>query len=272
MPFAQLNGIKTYYEEYGQGPAVILLHHGFGSSEMWRGVLPTLVGAGFRAVMYDRRGYGQSDQGENFREFFLSQRFRPEMVDDLAALAAELKLDSFHLVGQCEGGVLALDYAQRFPGQVKSLVVASTMCHSDGKGMFSVNQEMFPLGWDELDEKVQKKMAAWQGEKRARECYQLFSYLGGAYGTGQFDLRTMLPAIEHSTLILYPDRSALFAVEQAVDFYRGLPNAELAVIPRCGHNSYEQKPQEYLRLLMNFLHRQEHGEEPGFAAGATCAG
>jgi pimeloyl-ACP methyl ester carboxylesterase len=272
MPFVQLNGIKSYYEDYGQGPAVVLLHHGFGSSEMWRGVLPTLVGAGFRAVMYDRRGYGQSGQGDNFREFFLSDRFRPEMVQGLAALARELGLESFHLVGQCEGGVLALDYALRFPQQVKSLVVASTMCHSSGASLLDFNKEKFPLGWDELDDKVRKKMIGWQGAERAQECYELFSYLGGAYGTGIFDLRPMLPAIEQPSLILYPDRSALFEVEQAVDFYRSLPNAELAVIPKCGHNSYENKPQEYLRLLMNFLHRQEHGEEPGFSAGATCAG
>lgn len=271
MPFIDLNDRSTYYEDYGQGPLVILLHHGFGSCEIWRGILPHLVNSGYRVVMYDRRGYGRSHEGENFREFYLSEGFRPAMVDELAALVQAMGLSDFHLAGQCEGGVVALDYAMRFPAQVKSLVVASTMCYST-VDLRTFNREKFPVAFADLDEKIKRKIIAWHGRDDAERRFELFRYLGGAYGIGAFDLRPSLPAIAQPTLIIYPDRSALFEVEQAVAFYRGLPNAELAVIPRCGHNTYEQKPQDYLRLLKEFLNRREHGEEATKSFIMTCAG
>ncbi len=271
MPFHDRQGLGVYYEEYGQGPAVVLLHHGFASSEMWRGLLPSLVQAGHRVLMYDRRGYGRSQEGPGFREFYFSDGFRPAMVEELHELTQALGMDRLHLVGQCEGGVVALDYAARFPGRVKSLVVASTLCHSP-KAIPECNREKFPLAFHELDEKVRRKMIAWQGQDQAERRFELFRYQGGAYGTGVFDLRPLLPSVPQRALIIYPDRSALFEVEQAVAFYRGLPNAELAVIPACGHNTYEQKPREYLGLVLDFLGRREHGEASAKHCIATCAG
>lgn len=271
MPFTELSGVRTYYEDYGEGPVVVLLHHGFGSSEMWRGVLPNLVGAGYRVLMYDRRGYGQSGEGPEFDKFFVSDEFRSYMVEHLAAFCAEQDLKQIHLVGQCEGGVLALDYAARYGNQVKSLTVASTMCHSL-TDLVTFNAEKFPLAFDDLSQKVRDKMIKWHGPDNAGRRWEMYRTRGGAYGSGMFDLRPLLPSVTSPVLILYPDRSALFEVEQAVALYRGLPNAELAIIPGCGHNSYEHKPQEYLRLVANFLHQQEHGADGGLLAMATCAG
>jgi pimeloyl-ACP methyl ester carboxylesterase len=42
---------------------------------------------------------------------------------------------------------------------------------------------------------------------------------------------------------------------EAVEFYRHLPQGELAILPRCGHNTYEEQPEEYIRFVLNFLKR-----------------
>jgi pimeloyl-ACP methyl ester carboxylesterase len=73
-------------------------------------------------------------------------------------------------------------------------------------------------------------------------------------------------------MVLYPDRSFLFDVEQGVTFYRLLPKGELAVLPKCGHNTYDQKPEAYVREILAFLDRHR---QPGQDAGpaqleATC--
>jgi pimeloyl-ACP methyl ester carboxylesterase len=72
--------------------------------------------------------------------------------------------------------------------------------------------------------------------------------------------------------VLYPDRSFLFGVEQGVTFYRLLPRGELAVLPKCGHNTYDQKPEDYVREILAFLDRhREPGEEDGSSPlTATC--
>ena len=58
MPFANINGIKVYYEVHGDGDTIVLLHYGFGSTKMWKDIYPRLVEKGYRVIMYDRRGYG----------------------------------------------------------------------------------------------------------------------------------------------------------------------------------------------------------------------
>ena len=57
MPFTNINHIKIYYEVLGDGDSVVLLHHGFGCTKMWKDIYPALVENGYRVVMYDRRGY-----------------------------------------------------------------------------------------------------------------------------------------------------------------------------------------------------------------------
>ncbi|MCF8033859.1 MAG: alpha/beta hydrolase [Desulfarculaceae bacterium] len=272
MAWLELDGRRVYYEEHGEGPLVILLHHGFSSCEMWRGLLPHLVMAGHRVVMYDRRGYGRSEAGDGFREFYFSDGFRPAAVEELAGFMAALELGPAHLVGQCEGGVVALDAAAARPELVKSLCAASTQCHSP-YAMPQFNREKFPTPYAEVDPSVKNKMIKWQGEENAEERFELFRYMGGAYGCGDFDLRPLLPSVTAPALVLYPDRSALFPVEQGVAMYRGLPLGELAVIPSCGHNSYDNRPTEYLRILLGFLRRHEQGEGlPDNYSFSTCAG
>ena len=86
MSFVNIRGIKVYYEAHGDGDTIVLLHHGFGSTKMWKGIYPSLVENGYRVNMYDRRGYGRSERGTDFEEFYVSDRFCLESVEELAVL------------------------------------------------------------------------------------------------------------------------------------------------------------------------------------------
>jgi pimeloyl-ACP methyl ester carboxylesterase len=254
VPFETIHGIQIYYEDHGLGDAVVLLHHGFGCTKMWNLIYPPLVAAGYRVVMYDRRGYGQSEKGNDFQQFYESDRFRPESIRDLAVLRDKLGLDSFHIIGQCEGGVVGVDFAVAHPEWVKTLFISSTQCYSDVT-MAEFNSLHFPEPFRELEPKVRQKFIDWHGKDNAEASYNQFRKYGGAYGRDIFDLRPVLPSVMCPTLVLYPDRSALFGVEQAVAFYRLLPAGELSVLPSCGHNTYEQRPREYTRQVLDFLQR-----------------
>jgi pimeloyl-ACP methyl ester carboxylesterase len=254
VPFQTIHEKKIYYEVHGSGDTVVLLHHGFGCTRMWKEIYPPLVKAGYRVVMYDRRGYGQSEKGDDFRDFYESDGFRPESVGELADLRGKLGIDSFHLIGQCEGGVVGVDFAVSYPHWVKTLFISSTQCYSEIT-MAEFNRRHFPQPFRELEPKLRKKFIAWHGKDNAEASYEQFRRYGGAYGRDVFDLRPLLARVLCPTLVLYPDRSALFPVEQAIAFYRNLPHGELAVLPYCGHNTYEQRPREYTRLALDFLRR-----------------
>ena len=254
MPFETIGGRRLYYEIHGEGEPVVLLHHGFGCTQIWKEIYPQLVKAGFRVLMYDRRGYGRSERGDDFSAFFVSDAFRAVNVTEMAQLTEMLGFDRFHVAGQCEGGVVAIDFASRYPKRVKTVAISSTLCYSKDT-IPRLNKVDFPKPFDELEAALQKKLMEWHGADHAESFFNQFRDRGGSYGTGMFDIRPLLPSVDCPTLVLYPDRSRLFEVEQGVAFYRHLPKGELAVLPRCGHNTYEQQPMEYVHVLLGFLKR-----------------
>jgi pimeloyl-ACP methyl ester carboxylesterase len=268
MPYATISNLKVYYEIHGQGENVILLHHGFGCTKIWKEIYPALVEAGYRVILYDRRGYGKSERGKNYLEFYVSKGFRHESVEELAALKRELGIGPSHLIGQCEGGVVAADYAARHPEQIRSLVTSSTQCFS-AVPMTELNAVKFTKAFAELHPEQQEKFIDWHGDD-TEALFNQFRLFGGAYGKDFFDLRNTLRAVACPALVLYPDRSFIFEVEQGVAFYRHLLFGELMVLPDCGHNTYEERPEEYVRAVLEFMKRQK-SPSPRRKAQISCA-
>src|ERR1700732_4205189 len=89
--------IELYYEDHGSGQPVVLIHGYPLSGASWEKQVPVLLGADYRVITYDRRGFGKSSQpttGYNYDTF----------AEDLHQLIAQLKLRDFTLVGFSMGG------------------------------------------------------------------------------------------------------------------------------------------------------------------------
>ena len=254
MPYIRIKGLETYYECQGAGPPVVLLHNGFSCGMMWDEVVPLIIAAGFRAIVYDRRGYGRSDGGPDFEEHYVGETFRDESVSALMALMDHLEIGRFHIVGQCEGGVVGVDAAAGHPDRVMTLSAASTLCTSPGP-MDAFNRLKFPAAFEDLPAAVQQKYVHWHGRQRAAAFFQLCSRYGGCYGKDRFDLSPRLAAVRCPTLVMYPDRGHFFEVEQGVAFYRRLADGELSVFPKCGHNIFEHYPERYAQEVVAFIGR-----------------
>jgi pimeloyl-ACP methyl ester carboxylesterase len=254
MPFLKLNTLNTYYEIYGEGDTVILLHNGFSCTKMWETIAPMLVAAGLRVLVYDRRGYGQSDGGPDFETHYVSTGFRDAAVIAMAELLDFLGVETCHIIGQCEGGVVGVDYAVRYPERVLSLTTASTLCFSD-ISMEAFNRLKFPPTFHDLPPHIQEKYAYWHGSERAEPFFTLCSRYGGSYGLGMFDLRPELQKVDCPSLVMYPDRGHFFKAEQGLAFYRSLSKGELAIFPKCGHNIFEHYPELYAQTALAFMAR-----------------
>jgi pimeloyl-ACP methyl ester carboxylesterase len=172
-------------------------------------------------------------------------------------------------VGQCEGGVVAADYAAKFPDQIRSVVTSSTQCFSEIP-MTELNSVKFTKTFSELDPELREKFSDWHGEKDAESLFNQFRLFGGAYGKDYFDLRNTLRSVTCPGLVIYPDRSFIFDVEQGVAFYKHLLCGELMVLPNCGHNTYEERPGEYTRAILDF-HARLKSPSPRRKARITCA-
>lgn len=255
MARTTVDGLDTYYEMHGQGETIVLLHNGFSCAMMWSAIHPLLVAEGFRVIAYDRRGFGRSDGGVDFADHYRSDTFRDTSVTAMADLLEQLEVERFHILGQCEGGVVGVDYAVRFPDQVLTLTTASTMCYGRIP-MTDFNRQKLPAAFDDLGPDLQAKYIRWHGAENGPRFFDICVRGGGCYGsTGIFDLRPAIAQLRIPCLVMYPDRGHFFDVEQGVAFYRQLINGELLVFPKCGHNIFEHYPRLYAQQVAAFIRR-----------------
>lgn len=123
------NTIDLYYEDFGQGDTVILIHGWPLSHRMWEKQVSALVENGFRVVAYDRRGFGDSSQpfeGYNYDVF----------ADDLATLITHLGVDKAALVGFSMGGGEVARYIGKYGTEkVSRAVFMSSVVPALGKAV-----------------------------------------------------------------------------------------------------------------------------------------
>jgi len=104
--FSAPDGTELFYRDYGIGSPVVFVHSMLMSSDMWQHQMLHLVEHGHRAVAYDRRGHGRSDDPGTGYEF-------DTLADDLAALLDRLELTGVTLVGHSMGGGEVIRYLAR---------------------------------------------------------------------------------------------------------------------------------------------------------------
>ena len=105
-------GGRLYAVGEGDGPPIVLLHAGVVDSRVWEPFVPLLTDAGYRTIRYDARGFGRSETEDV--EF--------SRVDDLLAVLDAFGIERAALVGNSQGGQIALDLAVSRPDRVAALV------------------------------------------------------------------------------------------------------------------------------------------------------
>ncbi|QUQ63608.1 alpha/beta fold hydrolase [Kutzneria sp. CA-103260] len=106
MPFLNANGAQLFYRDWGSGRPVVFVTSWALSGSMWQYQMQHLADKGFRAVGYDRRGHGRSDDPGGGYDI-------DTLADDLAALVEHLDLTDVTLVGHSMGGGEIVRYLTR---------------------------------------------------------------------------------------------------------------------------------------------------------------
>jgi 3-oxoadipate enol-lactonase len=120
MTTLSANGIEINYRVEGDGIDTILFVNGLGDDlDTWSSQVPAFVCAGYRVVTFDNRGVGASSMppGPYTTEMF---------AGDAKALVDHLGLTNFHLLGISMGGMIAQEYALRYPDDAASVTLACT--------------------------------------------------------------------------------------------------------------------------------------------------
>jgi 3-oxoadipate enol-lactonase len=118
LPTITLGDLSTYYETYGDGEPLLLIHDLGSSTQDWEWQVPVLRDA-FTVVTYDVRGHGKT--GKPLEGYSLSQ-----FSNDAAKLITALALGPVHVIGLGMGGMIALQLAVNYPNLARSLVLVNS--------------------------------------------------------------------------------------------------------------------------------------------------
>jgi len=238
--YAPVNGLKMYYEIYGVGKPLILIHGGVGAIEMWGSVLTTLS-QNHSVIAVDLQAHGRTADIDRPLSFEL-------MADDIVALIKYVKLDRADIMGYSLGGGVALQVAIRHPGIVNKLVVVSAPCKSDG-WYPEIRSQMKQTGATGAE--GMKQSPLYQLYKRLAPKPQdwpvLFTKLGQLLSK-DYDWTLEVKQMKITTMIVVGDADAI-RMTSTVEFFqllggaqrdagwdgRGQPKSELAVLPNMTH-------------------------------------
>lgn len=224
--YADVNGLRMYYELHGSGEPLVLLHGG-GST----------IGTTFGAILPDLARYHRVIALELQAHGHTADRDGPlsfaQDADDVAELLRILKVDSADVFGFSNGGTTAMYLAIRHPEKVRRLVLASALCKRDGvpQQFWTFMAQATPDAMPQAYKDVYRAVAPdpQHMDAMGAKCAQRMIHFSDIPDE---DLR----AIKAPSLILIGDRDVM-TPEHAVFMHRMLPNSRLAILPG-GHGDY----------------------------------
>ena len=264
----EVGRLRLHYVEQGAGEPLLLLHGLGGSTVFWADVIP-LLAARFRVLAPDLPGHGLSDKPDAPYDLAYGRSFVPRLMDALGLPAA-------HVVGHSTGGLLGMVLARDHPERVSTL----TLVDSAGLGSglhwtlrlaslplfdrmlvrdtrFGMRLHLGTLFFDkrfaegELLERLaeQRRLpGATRTIRRALRCA-----VSPAGQRPAIDQRPYLAAIRSPVLIVWGEQDALIPAAHAREAKRLRPEARLTLFPRCGHCPNVEYPQEFARVVTEFI-------------------
>jgi pimeloyl-ACP methyl ester carboxylesterase len=235
--YAQLGVVRTWYDEHGEGEALVMLHPGGADARAWAPNLDALA-AHFHVFTPERRGHGRTPDVPGPITYEL-------MTEDTIAFLERVVGGPAHLVGCSAGATVALHVAVRRPELVRRLVAIAGVFHRDGWIPEAIDPnatppEVLARGYAELSPDgpdhfpvVSAKLTRMNWEEPTLTAADL-------------------SGVTSRTLVMIGDDDEV-TLEHAIAMFRGLPDAELAVVPGTSHGLLHEKPELCNTLIVGFL-------------------
>lgn len=291
--FIDANGVMIYYEEFGKGEPLLILHGGPGASHDY--FLPYLVPLAKhnKLIFIDERGSGQSEKLQDVSKYTVEN-----MVEDAEAVREALHLGKINLLGHSCGGVLAQAYALKYQKNLLHLILCSTFPSTSqmNKEFVKMKENMTPELRDKID-KMEKEglynhgaayeknrytddymVAAW-GEGYFPYLYQnrpdpnydpvangvmswdLYREMWGS--DGEFIIDGNLKSVEYvdklhtikvPTLITCGDHDECDS-SLSKEMHEKIAGSKLVIFPKSGHMTFVDQPDMFIKTINDFLHK-----------------
>ncbi len=275
--FIEINDLEVHYKTTGSGELRMILLHGFGASVFsWREVMEPLGELG-TVVAFDRPAFGLTERPLSWEEG--ANPYAPEaQVNLVIGLMDALNIDEAVLVGNSAGGTVSVNAALAHPDRVEALVLIDAAIYQGGGAPSWIRPLLHVPQVDRLGPLLARQIAvrgdaflesAWHDPSKitaeiragSRKPLRVDNWDHALWeltkASGPANLEEKIPSLDTPSLVITGDDDRIVPAEQSVRLADELPQAELSVIPDCGHVPHEECPEPVLDAMRPFLTRLE---------------
>jgi pimeloyl-ACP methyl ester carboxylesterase len=245
--YADVNGLHMYYEVYGAGSLLVLLHGGMLTIDLnFATLIPTLAQR-HQVIGVEMQGHGRTAD--------IDREITPAaLASDIVGLLDLLGIDRAHVFGHSMGGATTLELGVSYPDRVRSLVAASVTVRPDG-----LHEDLT----DPAKQATSTRMPTQQDFSDFREAYlrlsphpEHFEDFLAMLSQSNADSRgwsdEQLAAITAPTMLVLGDRD-FTTVEHGALMLQLIPGSQLAVLPDTTHMEVTRRADLILPMLARFL-------------------
>ncbi len=265
--FAEVNGTRLYYEVAGEGHPLVLNHGGLVDNHLWDDQFDEFA-KHFKTIRYDIRGFGDSGMIKNGMEPYSMER-------DLFSLLQFLDIRKTYILGLSMGGALSIDFTLQYPEMVDALVTVGAGLSGyeeddpeELRARFAEMEEASKRG--DVARSVEISLQIWtdgpfrtpaqvdsQMRERVRAMTTHIFERGDDEEVQPLHLEPpaagRLSEIRVPTLVIVGDKDVEIILKIADKLEKDIAGAKKVVIPGTAHHLNMEKPQEFNRVVIEFL-------------------
>ena len=234
--YAEINGAKIYYEEYGAGEPLLLIH-GNGGDIKSMGNQIDYFKSKYRVIIADNRGHGKSELKTDSLTY-------TQITKDWDGLVNHLKLDSINIIGWSDGGIIGLKMGISGKSKIKKIVAMGANLRPDSTAVNS----WAPNSVKKRELKAKEMLEKGDTTKDWRLILQRFGLLLYQPNINHNDLKR----IKSSVLIIAGDKD-IIKNEHTVEIFENIPNAHLCIMPGETHFTPASNPVLFNEIANKFI-------------------
>ncbi len=256
------NGIAQYYERFGSGPPVILIHALGLDHHLWDPQIPSLA-ARCTVIAYDLRGHGATDVPPG-------PYTMADFAEDLVGLVDALGFEQVHLAGISLGGMVAQEFVLTWPQRVRSLVLADTTSEYNQEARRQFAERARIAEERGMGPLIEPTLARWFTPpfrtERPAEVTRIVDILARTNPAGyaascraisRIDFTERLVNVTAPTLVLVGSEDTSTTPDMALKIHEYIPGSLYQVIPDAAHLSNVARPEEFAQAVLATVRRGE---------------